>query len=108
MIRLLTFIFTLNAIFFSMDGVCLCDMKNDSDHAMIQSSMSDLDESQETVDSNNCCNTSVCTDNCMGNLPYLSSYKQSMFISNTAEYPLKVHTHFYQLYLSVSSPPPLV
>ena len=108
MIRLLTFIFTLNTIFLSMDGVCLCDMNTGSSHAMIESSMSDMDETQVTVESVDCCNTSVCTDNCMSTYPLLTSNRQENIFSISAYYPEHIFSHFYKHYISVSSPPPLV
>lgn len=108
MIRLLTFIFTFNAIFLSMDGVCLCEMDKDSGHSMVQTSIADTEKLHETADPDDCCDTSVCPDNCMSTLSLLTSNKQKVFISRPAKYPEHIYSHFYQLYLSVSSPPPLV
>jgi len=108
MIRLLTFIFTLNAIFFSMNGLCLCDKNNDSDHSMMQSSISGMDEAQETVDSDDCCNTPACTNNCTSTQSLLTSSKQDILFNNPSSHPEHIFSHFYQHYLVVSSPPPLV
>ena len=107
MTRLLTLIFTLNAIFFSVGEVCLCDMSNNSDYSIMTSSLSDTEKTHKVMNSDNCCDESVCTDNCMGTLPLLSSINSGI-IFNCLSTPRFTDSHFYQLYLSVSYPPPIV
>ena len=60
------------------------------------------------LNSDDCCGTVQCSDQCMCNPPLISSQKNRFIKSNTTSYPQQGFAHFYHIYIILSSPPPVV
>jgi len=62
----------------------------------------------QSLNAGNCCNGSQCGNQCMYYSPLISGQKNTFLLSVDSSYPQQDFAHFYQLYLPVSSPPPVI
>jgi hypothetical protein len=125
--RLFTFLFLLNALFFPMGEVCLCTVSESpaqSEQYLEQGvglshhekNVQQLDghphanqiSDTQSLNPDNCCADSQCDDQCMCNPALSTVQKQVSLVIVDTNYPPHMVTHYYQIYLSVSSPPPVI
>ncbi len=112
MIRILIFIFALNAMALPASATVVCKMLDKSDSVLVGSSYvssaTQITMSCDMHDAESVCSAVQCVDSCATNITPIAFSNIEDFSLTLGLQPQVGFTFFYQLFLPVKTPPPLV